>query len=184
MFTDPSFEGTGWTLGTECEVQGAAIVSSNARTGTKALRIRSRVVGPTCGFAEGQASGLTPGNSYRLAIYWDAQGTSTDRDAAVTMDGASMGSISGVTPGPGQYERWLSPVVFVASGPTATIKINQPSGFSGNLDRFFDDLELLDVIGDIVAEPSSVSNEAGVESLAGTAQLSGMSPNAKPGFGG
>lgn len=184
-FKDPSFEsGSGWTFGTDCNVAGAAIVASNPRTGTKALRIRSRTVGPTCGFADGLLEGLTPGNSYRLAIYWDAQGVSTDKDAEITMDGFAMGSISGTTPAAGQYERWVSPVVFVASAPTATIRIRQLAGATGNLDRFFDDLELLDVVGGIEADPSSVSNEAGVSSLSNTAQLSGLSSRAKPGFGG
>ncbi len=183
---DPSFEQpASWVLGTDCAVNGAAIVALNPRTGLRALALSSRSVGPQCGFAEKVITDLVPGNSYRVGLWWDAQGVSALRNALVILDGILLGTISGVTPGPGQYQRFSCPLVFVATASTAILRIEQPPGSSTTqFTRYFDDIDVSDVIQGVSADPASLSASAEAESLANTSKADSLDPIGKPGYGG
>lgn len=182
---DPSFEEpASWTLGTDDTFLGAVIGTINPRTGLRALALTSRSVGPTSGFCEKQVGGLVPGNSYRIGLWWDAQGVSTQRNALVKMDGAVLGTIAGVTPGAGQYQRFLCPTVFVATAPTALLRIEQPAGNSSTaFTRYIDDVDVSDVEQGFSATPSSAMASSDPEAVSSSAVAQPLNPFGKPGYG-
>lgn len=144
---DPSFEtGVGWTLGTDCNVNGASRQNNNARTGAWSLRLQARhsAIGPTdtCGFAQQTVSGLVAGKKYLAGIWWKSSGVFPEVSAQVGIAeiGGAVVSWTGNSP---SYV--FAGFVFTAPGGDLTYQVSQIAGSHNFLQsRFFDDAVLID----------------------------------------
>jgi len=177
--------GEGWILGSDCDLDGTLFDSTHARSGTRSIRIRSRSIGPTCGHFERSIDGLKAGKLYRIAVWWDAQGVSTGKSATVLINDVPVGTISGTTPVAGEWHRFMLPQPYVPAvdGPI-TLKVSQvPGSGSAIFDRYFDDVEIEEIVQGVKASAASLAPSAIGESTAPSASAKTLGPGGKPGYG-
>ena len=127
LVQDPSFEtGVGWTLGSDCDVNGASFQAIQPRTGVRSLRIQSRfqAIGPTttCGKAE-QSVAVVPGKPYVFGVWYKSSGVFPNTIAYVTVSDTFFSSSVSWASNASVYS--LKVGVFVPSGSPLLFQIGR-----------------------------------------------------------
>ena len=142
LLLDPSFEtGVGWTLGSDCDVNGASFQATQPRTGVRSLRIQSRfqAIGPTttCGKAQ-QSVAVTPGKPYLFGVWFKSSGVFPNTVARVSVSDGFF--FSQVTWNNNVSVYALKVGVFTPGATPLLYEIGQDPGTNNVLQsRFFDD---------------------------------------------
>jgi hypothetical protein len=138
-----------WILDTTCDNNGVAYSTINPHSGTRCITITSqRALGlTTCGNFSQTIPGFQIGHTYRAKLWWRATGLSTGRNATITTDIGSLGSITGVTPA-GAWQQFTCSD-FVATATSHLLLVTQAPGLSSTaFTRAFDDVTIEEVASD------------------------------------